>query len=74
MQLVSVREEFIQYTPLPSPAEFPEMVQLIKVAEEFPMHCTPPPPMPNVASFPEIIQLVIVGDESLQKIPPPPLP
>ena len=40
-------------------AEFPEIVQLVSVGEEFPPQHTPPP---QTAEFPEIVQLVSVGE------------
>jgi len=73
MQLVRIGEESAQSTPPPAPAEFPEIVQLVSLGEEFLMHCTPPPPL-LVATFPEILQLMKVGDASVQYTPPPPPP
>jgi hypothetical protein len=71
MQFVKTGEEpSPQYTPPPFPtAEFPEIVQLVRVGEDSTQH-TPPP---SLAEFPEIVQLARVGEQPspAQNTPPP---
>ena len=54
----------------PCEARFPEIVQLVRVGEDFSLQCTPPP---DPAPVPEIVQPVRVG-EAFRQYTPPPLP
>ncbi len=72
MQFVRVGEDSEpQYRPLPWPpfAEFPEIVQFVRVGEELQQQT----PQPSRADeFPEIVQFImVVESEAPQKTPPP---